>query len=170
MQSVHLKDGWDHQSKGPDPGGMSSRRPEASRLMDVWNVTSSSFASRMAWKVFSFSFPLLWEKIYKTLKKSVIKNDGSGLGLTEQKQPVIGVLITHLHVPQIPTMARDIQGCSGSQCPPLPWLRDGFHLPCPQGGGATRVSLQHTSAWELKRVNYTWTFVLWSGLTEKLQV
>lgn len=34
MQSVHLKNGWDHHSQWPDPGGTSSRWPEASRFMD----------------------------------------------------------------------------------------------------------------------------------------
>lgn len=65
----HLKDGWDHQGQWPDPGGTSSRRTEASRFMDVWNGTSSSSASRMACKVFSFSFPYLRDKSYQNSKK-----------------------------------------------------------------------------------------------------
>lgn len=62
--------GWvRHRGQWPEPAGTSSRRPEASRFMGVWNGTSAPFASRMACKVFSFPCPHLREKSYKTSKK-----------------------------------------------------------------------------------------------------
>lgn len=107
--------------------GHQSRTPEAS--MDVWNGTSS-FASRMHAKC--FHFPTEGSKVIKFPKISLIKNDVSVLGLTEQVQPVIGVPITHLHPPQIPSWQGTacpghIQGCSGSHCPPA--LAEGWIPP-----------------------------------------
>lgn len=78
LQAQCPSQGWvRHQSQWPDPGGTSSRRPKAPRFMDAWNGTSSSFASKMACKVFSFSFPHVREKSYKaSIKIPLLKRTG----------------------------------------------------------------------------------------------
>lgn len=92
--------------------------------------------------------PLKGEKLQNFQKISMIKNGRSVLGLLEWMQPVTGGSHHPPALPQTPwstdmPCTGHIQSCSVPHCPPLPLLRDGFHLPCPQRGGC-RLCLSPT--------------------------